>query len=139
MRIYGKPYMNEKSSKTNKENKEKTQNKKRTIERESSEEDNQKYSQLKTEEINYNKILNKNKGNKSKQLSVNKEYYRVSPNYYIDYGEKIQSTKHSTSTSKNAPDKFKRENSQNNYKNKNEKTAYESTNNIKENKINYNS
>ena len=139
MRIYGKSNINEKSSKISRDDKEKTQNKKRTIETESSEENNQKYSQLKTEEINYNKILNKNKGSKAKQLSVNKEYYRVSPNYYIDYGEKIQGTKHSTSTSKNAPDKFKRESRQDNYKNKNEKTAYASTNNIKENKINYNS
>ena len=138
MRIYGKQYLNEKPSKTNKDDKEKAHNKKRTIEKDSPEENNQKYSQLKTEEINYNKILNKNKGNKPKQLSVNKEYYRVSPNYYIDYGEKIQGTKHSSSTSKNVPDKFKREDSQNNYKIKNEKTVYVSANNTKENKINNN-
>ena len=139
MRIYGNPYINEKSNKTNKDYKEKTKNKSRTIENDSSEENNQQYSQLKTEEINYNKILNKNKGNKPKQLSVNKEYYKVSPNYYIDYEEKIQGSKHSSSTSKNKSDKLKRESNQNNYKNKKEKTIYASTNNIKENKINNNS
>ena len=138
MRIYGKPNINERSDKTNKEDKDKTQNKKRTIERESTEENNQKYSQLRTEEINYNKILNKNKGNKTKQLSVNKDYNRVSPNYYIDYGEKIQGPKHSSSTSRNIPDKLKRESNQNSHKNKNEKTVNVRTNNIKENEINNN-
>ena len=139
MRIYGKPYISEKSGKTSRDHKDKTQNKKRTIDKDSPEENNHYYSQLKTEEINYNKILSKNKGHKPKQLSVNKEYYKASPNYYIDYGEKIQDSKHSSSTSKNFHDKFKRENSQNNYKNKNEKTVYSSSNNTKENKMNNNS
>ena len=67
MRIYGKPKINEKSTSFNREI---FKSKKRSIKKESDEENIENNSQIKEEKITYNKLPKKNKVRKSKQLSV---------------------------------------------------------------------
>ena len=133
MRIYGKPKINEKSTSFNREI---FQNKKRFIKKESDEENIENNAQIKEEKITYNKLPKKNKVYKNKQLSVNKEYNRLSPQYYLEDPDKIQSIKHSSSTSKNFSYNFNKDESENNSKNIDENLLFSKPNNSKDNKIN---
>ena len=133
MRIYGKPKINEKSTSFNREI---FQNKKRVIKKESDEENIENNAQLKEEKISYNKLPKKNKVHKSKQLSVNKEYNRLSPHYYIEDSDKIKSIKHSSSTSKNFEYNFNKDESGYNSKNIDENLLFSKLNNSKDNKLN---
>ena len=133
MRIYGKPKINEKSTSFNREI---FKSKKRSIKKESDEENIENNSQIKEEKITYNKLPKKNKVRKSKQLSVNKEYNRLSPHYYIEDPDKIKSIKHSSSTSKNFEYNFNKDESGNNSKNIDENLLFSKPNNSKDNKIN---
>ena len=133
MRIYGKPKINEKATSFNREI---FQSKKRQIKKESDEENIENNAQIKEEKIIYNKLPKKNKVLKSKQKSVNKEYNRLSPHYYIEDQDKIKSMKHSSSTSKNFEYNFNMNESGNNSKNIDENLLFSKPNNSKDNKIN---
>ena len=132
MRIYGKPKINEKSTSFNREI---FQSKKSSIKKESDEENIENNSQIKEEKITYNKLPKKNKVHKNKQMSVNKEYNRLSPHYYIEDPDKIKSIKHSSSTSKNFDYNFNKNESGNNSTNIDENLLFSKPNNSKDNKI----
>ncbi len=133
MRIYGKPKINEKSTSFNREI---FQSKKRPIKKESDEENIENNSQIKEEKITYNKLPKKNKVHKSKQLSVNKEYNRLSPHYYMEDPDKTKPLKHSSSTSKNVEYNFNKDEGGNNSKNLDDNLLFSNPNNSKDNKIN---
>ena len=133
MRIYGKPKINEKSRSFNREI---FQSKKRSIKKESDEENIENNAQIKEEKITYNKLPKKNKVHKNKQMSVNKEYNRLSPHYYIGDPDKNKSIKHSSSTSKNFEYNFNKDEGGNNSQNIDENLLFSKPNNSKDNKIN---
>ena len=91
------------------------------------EENNQTHSHLDQENTTNIKEFKTNKDNKSKQLSVNKEYNN-NKGYYIDEpSNKIKTSKHSSSTSKNFVY---------NFKNIDKPIVFKKPNNIKDNKAN---
>ena len=108
--------------------------KKRINKLESPDENNEKFSEFKTEETSSKKPSKKNKDNKSLISSVTREYKRISPNYNIDdTNDKIKGMKHSSSTSKNFGTKFKREED-----NSDEELTFKKSNNKATSKTNKN-
>ena len=98
------------SGKSNTERENIHRKKKRISKLESPEENNEKFSEFKTEESSNKKPSKKNKDNRNLISSVTREYKRISQNYNIDdTNDKIKGMKHSSSTSKNFATKFKRE------------------------------
>jgi hypothetical protein len=108
--------------------------KKRINKLESPEENNEKFSEFKTEEVLNKKHSKKNKDNRNLISSVNREFKRISPNYNIDdTNDKIKGMKHSSSTSKTFGTKFKREEN-----NSDEELTFKKSNNKVSNKTNKN-
>ena len=132
MRIYGKSLINEKSTSSTTTT-DRIHHKKKNNKIKSLEMDEQQFLQLTEEQNSNNEYYKKALGNK-KQLSVNKEYKRISPNYNNIYEKNYG--KHSFSTSKNYVYKFNKEdNEDENNDDSDEGLLFMASNNIVDNKI----